>query len=140
MHVDRIGIQHTVVRVGTADDYFNASRVYTSFQKLKPGCARILVKTTYELEGDRLEILLTYDRIEGLRALGRASDAAARYKGNSALSRGTKPKLRSGRTAESASTLAGVAQMLRQNLGQRYVPHGKAHTCQQDCNSPGNHL
>ena len=55
-----------------ADDYFNASRVYTSFQKLKPGCARILVKTTYELEGDRLEILLTYDRIEGLRALGRA--------------------------------------------------------------------
>lgn len=28
---------------------------------------QILVKTTYELEGDRLEIMLTYDRIEGLR-------------------------------------------------------------------------
>lgn len=33
---------------------------------------RILVKTTYELEGDRLEILLMYDRIEALRALGRS--------------------------------------------------------------------
>ena len=33
---------------------------------------RILVKTTYELEGDRLEILLVYDRIEALRALGRS--------------------------------------------------------------------
>jgi hypothetical protein len=33
---------------------------------------RILVKTTYELEGDRLEILLTFERTESLRALGRA--------------------------------------------------------------------
>ena len=33
---------------------------------------RTLVKTTYELEGDRLELLLTYDRVEALRALGRA--------------------------------------------------------------------
>ena len=33
---------------------------------------RILVKTTYDLEGDRLEIMLTYDRIEGLRAIGTA--------------------------------------------------------------------
>ena len=31
---------------------------------------RILVKTTYDLEGDRLEIMLTYDRIESLRAIG----------------------------------------------------------------------
>jgi hypothetical protein len=36
---------------------------------------RILVKVTYELEGDRLEILVTYDRIEGLRALGRSIHA-----------------------------------------------------------------
>ena len=33
---------------------------------------RTLVKTTYELEGDRLEVLLVYDRIEALRALGRS--------------------------------------------------------------------
>lgn len=33
---------------------------------------RPVVKTTYELEGDRLEILLVYERIERLRALGRA--------------------------------------------------------------------
>ena len=31
-----------------------------------------LVRTTYELEGDRLEILLAFDRIEQLRAKGRA--------------------------------------------------------------------
>ena len=31
-----------------------------------------LVKTTYELEGDRLEILLVYRRVEALRALGRS--------------------------------------------------------------------
>ena len=31
---------------------------------------RKLVSTTYELEGDRLEILLTYDRIEALRTMG----------------------------------------------------------------------
>lgn len=33
---------------------------------------KILVQTTYELEGDRLEILLVFDRIERLRAIGRA--------------------------------------------------------------------
>lgn len=33
---------------------------------------RFIVKTTYELEGDRLEVLLVYDRIEELRARGRA--------------------------------------------------------------------
>jgi hypothetical protein len=33
---------------------------------------RVLVRTTYALEGDRLEILLVYRRIEELRALGRA--------------------------------------------------------------------
>ena len=33
---------------------------------------RILVQTTYELEGDRLEVLLTFDRIESLRAIGRS--------------------------------------------------------------------
>jgi hypothetical protein len=32
---------------------------------------RPIVKTTYELEGDRLEILLAFDRIEALRSLGR---------------------------------------------------------------------
>ncbi|KAL3893346.1 MAG: hypothetical protein SGPRY_014297 [Prymnesium sp.] len=31
---------------------------------------RELVKTTYELEGDRLELLLVYDRIERLRKFG----------------------------------------------------------------------
>ena len=31
---------------------------------------RKLVSTTYELEGDRLEILLIYDRVEALRAVG----------------------------------------------------------------------
>ena len=36
---------------------------------------RIVVKTTYELEGDRLEILLAFDRIEKLRAFGRAVKA-----------------------------------------------------------------
>ena len=36
---------------------------------------RVLVKTTYELEGDRLELLLLYDRIEALRVLGRAIKA-----------------------------------------------------------------
>ena len=36
---------------------------------------QILVKTTYDLEGDRLEILLTYDRVEALRTLGRAIKA-----------------------------------------------------------------
>ena len=33
---------------------------------------RIIVRTTYALEGDRLEILLVFRRIEELRALGRA--------------------------------------------------------------------
>lgn len=33
---------------------------------------RHLVKTTYELEGDRLEILLVYHRVEELRAFGRS--------------------------------------------------------------------
>lgn len=33
---------------------------------------RQLIRTTYELEGDRLEILLVYQRIEELRAFGRA--------------------------------------------------------------------
>lgn len=32
---------------------------------------RPLVQTTTELEGDRLEMLVVYDRIEKLRALGR---------------------------------------------------------------------
>ena len=36
---------------------------------------RVLVKTTYELEGDRLEILLTFERLESLRALGRTIKA-----------------------------------------------------------------
>ena len=35
----------------------------------------ILVKTTYELEGDRLEVLLVFHRVEILRALGRALHA-----------------------------------------------------------------
>lgn len=38
---------------------------------------RSLVKTTYELEGDRLEILLVYSRIESLRELGRSLKANA---------------------------------------------------------------
>jgi hypothetical protein len=33
---------------------------------------RVLVRTTYALEGDRLEVLLVFRRIEELRALGRA--------------------------------------------------------------------
>lgn len=33
---------------------------------------RLLVTTTHELEGDRLEILLVYRRIEELRAHGRS--------------------------------------------------------------------
>lgn len=33
---------------------------------------RHLIRTTYELEGDRLELLLVYHRIEELRAFGRA--------------------------------------------------------------------
>jgi hypothetical protein len=33
--------------------------------------ARLLVATTYELEGDRLEILLAHSRIETLRSFGR---------------------------------------------------------------------
>lgn len=37
--------------------------------------ARPLVKITYELEGDRLEIMVTFERIEGLRAMGRAIKA-----------------------------------------------------------------
>ena len=36
---------------------------------------RELVKTTYELEGDRLEILVTFRRVEELRARGRALEA-----------------------------------------------------------------
>ena len=44
---------------------------------LKPELAamldvRVLVRTTYALEGDRLEILLVPRRVEELRALGRA--------------------------------------------------------------------
>lgn len=38
---------------------------------------KVLVKTTYELEGDRLELLLVYERIEQLRALGRTISAKA---------------------------------------------------------------
>ena len=37
--------------------------------------ARRLVSVTYELEGDRLEIMLTYERIKELRAFGRAIEA-----------------------------------------------------------------
>eukprot|EP00965_Chrysotila_dentata_P005896 193639-Pleurochrysis_carterae.AAC.1 len=33
---------------------------------------RVLVKFTYELEGDRLEILLAYERIEQLHQLGQS--------------------------------------------------------------------
>ena len=33
---------------------------------------RALVRTSYELEGDRLELLLVHDRIESLRSLGNA--------------------------------------------------------------------
>ena len=33
---------------------------------------RCIVKVTYELEGDRLEIMLAFERVEGLRATGRA--------------------------------------------------------------------
>ena len=36
---------------------------------------RCLVSTTYDLEGDRLEIMLTYNRIEELRSFGRAIKA-----------------------------------------------------------------
>ena len=36
---------------------------------------RILVKTTYEMEGDRLELLLLWARVEALRALGRSVSA-----------------------------------------------------------------
>jgi hypothetical protein len=48
----------------------------TSLAELKVSLAAILdmrrlVATTYELEGDRLEILLAYERIEALRNLGR---------------------------------------------------------------------
>jgi hypothetical protein len=38
---------------------------------------QILVSTTYELEGDRLEILLTFERVEALRELGRFITARA---------------------------------------------------------------
>lgn len=38
---------------------------------------RALVQMTYELEGDRLEILLVHQRIEKLRALGRAMQSGA---------------------------------------------------------------
>ena len=38
---------------------------------------RLLVETTYALEGDRLEILLVYRRIEDVRALGRSIAANA---------------------------------------------------------------
>ncbi|KAG8458651.1 hypothetical protein KFE25_008448 [Diacronema lutheri] len=48
----------------------------TSLAELKVSLAAILdmrrlIATTYELEGDRLEILLAYERIEALRSLGR---------------------------------------------------------------------
>ena len=36
---------------------------------------RLLVSTTYEMEGDRLEIVLVWDRVEVLRALGRSISA-----------------------------------------------------------------
>lgn len=38
---------------------------------------RTIVATTYELEGDRLELLLTFDRIERLRELGKSIAAGA---------------------------------------------------------------
>jgi hypothetical protein len=38
---------------------------------------RVLVSTTYQLEGDRLEILLAYEKVEALRALGRSITAKA---------------------------------------------------------------
>lgn len=38
---------------------------------------RALVRTTYALEGDRLEIMLAFERIEALRSLGRAISAGA---------------------------------------------------------------
>lgn len=38
---------------------------------------RSLVSTTYELEGDRLELLLVYNRVEALRSLGRGIIAGA---------------------------------------------------------------
>ncbi|KAL1511483.1 hypothetical protein AB1Y20_006281 [Prymnesium parvum] len=38
---------------------------------------RILVRTTYELEGDRLEILLAYDRIQVLRSMGESIKSMA---------------------------------------------------------------
>lgn len=38
---------------------------------------RILVSTTYQLEGDRLEILLIYDKVQALRSLGRSIKARA---------------------------------------------------------------
>ena len=38
---------------------------------------RVLVQYTYQLEGDQLEILLVFDRLEALRALGRSVTAQA---------------------------------------------------------------
>ncbi len=52
----------------------------------------ILIKTTYDLEGDRLEILLAHTRIEALRAYGRnVRDHLTNV--DAILSRATKPQL-----------------------------------------------
>ena len=78
--MDRLG---SFISTCEARDYGDATRkslraIYdTKLESLRLELAALLdvrsvVKTTYELEGDRLEILLTYDRIETLRTFGRA--------------------------------------------------------------------
>ena len=69
--------------IGTCEqrDYGDATRLkLRSIYDEKPDELRLelaamldmrkLVSTTYELEGDRLEVLLVYDRVEALRSLG----------------------------------------------------------------------
>lgn len=67
-------LQHAIGEATTIklNSVFNAKKDALEIELATIMEARRIVSTTYELEGDRLEMLVVYDRIEELRAWGRA--------------------------------------------------------------------
>lgn len=83
---------------------------------------RGLVKTTYELEGDRLELLLVYDRIEALRAFGetlRKSDGHHGVLPNLGACLQAQAKLKNGLVISKYFT--GIGQCEAEVIGSRMV-------------------
>ena len=75
-----------------------------------------LVKTTYDLEGDRLEILVVSDRIERLRTMGRSLDDQATLPNTAAVLRARRrldPRRAAGDDAVGRRQPAGQARLIQ---------------------------